>query len=288
MRIAFLLILSLLISCKKESNQQAQPEVKEKRIYTEYSTIENRYQGFHSPDAVNAIAEIENAYFNAYEEGFSPFFGTVWAENAIAFFPFADSLSYFEYYQKQLPDTACPEALHCTLYANKALQAGLRDGWHRLSQLHEKQWGKREYAGWSIAYLLCRYFDWQAFLIIEKHSPEYEACKKAFIEQQKYPVYRQPDIPLQAMLERGKDDQQIAHLLSENEFGWGFSYQGWHTWITRFTDLKECYWGGAPSRELGAYSSAPLFLKTPFMAYHDYASHVICFPPKLPTPAISN
>ena len=46
-----------------------------------------------------------------------------------------------------------------------------------------------------------------------------------------------------------KDDEKINELLSQNEFGWGFSNQGIHNWITRFTTLKECMWDGAPCKK---------------------------------------
>ena len=76
-------------------------------------------------------------------------------------------------------------------------------------------------------------------------------------------------------------DEEITELLEQHEFGWGFSYQGIHSWITRFTQHKECMWDGAPclkfNKDLGAQS---LFKATPFLEYLDYNSHVIAFPPK--------
>ena len=279
MRSLSLLALCIVISCNTTA-PKSEVAVESPRIFTQYSDLPNSYQGFHSPHAINAIATMENRYFNTYEKGTSSYFGTVWASHAEASHTRDGSLSTFDIYQNSLPDSACPTPLHCTIYANIALQAGLGDQWKKLSDLHEKQWGNREYAGWSVAWLLCKHFGWKAYLIIEEGSPEYEVCKRAFRRNKIYPVYRQPAIPLEASLEPGRDDEQIQQLLEVNEFGWGFSYQGWHTWITRFTDLKECYWGGAPSRDLVQPGDAPLFLETPFLAYRDYASHVICFPPR--------
>lgn len=59
-----------------------------------------------------------------------------------------------------------------------------------------------------------------------------------------------------------------------------FSDQGWHTWITRFNDLKECNWSGAPSQKFNIGNNSPLFLETKFTEYYDYNSHIIVFPPK--------
>lgn len=281
MRLRFLLfiLISITFSCNSELPPEVEQETKP-NIYIPYSTLENTYEHFNSPMAINAIAAIENEYFNAYQDDVSAYYGTVWEISASASSPDKGSPSTFDAFKQILPDTTCPTPLHCTIYANKALQAGLGDSWQKLSELHQKQWGKREYAGWSIAYLLCKHFDWQAYLFIREDSPEYDVCKKAFQRHQKYPVYNQPDIPLEAMFELGKDDPQIEALLAAHEFGWGFSYQGWHTWISRFKDLKKCYWGGAPSQKMAAPGALPLFLKTPFLQYQDYGSHVICFPRK--------
>ncbi len=94
-------------------------------------------------------------------------------------------------------------------------------------------------------------------------------------------VWGQPDIALEGMFTLGKDSLEINHLLDKEEFGWGFSYQGIHSWITRFTDLKECMWDGAPCLKYNKNLSAQyLFKKTKFNEYFDYESHVIVFPPK--------
>lgn len=279
MRFLSLVAFFIVISCNY-TPPQTDATVEARPIYTSLSDLPNSYLGFHSPKAINAIATIENSYFYAYENGQSVYYGTVWADQAAASYAQKGRISIFEAYQNSLPDSACPTPLHCTLYANIALQAGLGDLWKKLSDLHEQKWGNREYAGWSVTWLLCKHFGWKAYLIIDENSPEYAQCNNAFLQNKSYPVYRQPDIPLEDWLERGKDDAEIQQLLEANEFGWGFSYQGWHTWITRFTDLKECFWGGAPSRDLAQPGDVLLFLETPFLAYRDYASHVVCFPPK--------
>ena len=84
---------------------------------------------------------------------------------------------------------------------------------------------------------------------------------------------------MEALYIRGENDSLITKLLAENEFGWGFSHQDIHTWITRFNELKECDWTGAPGKKYEV-SGSPLFRSTPFLNFHDYASHVVIFPPK--------
>ena len=134
-------------------------------------------------------------------------------------------------------------------------------------------------AGWSLGYLLVKEWNWKAYLILDESSEEYEHCQKSYKKSKSYPVWRQPNIPLEKLLLLGKDNAEIQKLLQENEFGWGFSHQGIHTWITRFDELKECNWMGAPSKKYEV-ATKPLFLSTPFLSYFDYNSHVVIFPPK--------
>ncbi len=174
-----------------------------------------------------------------------------------------------------------PDSFHCTIYAIKALQAGFGNEFTAVEKLHKKHWGNREYAGWSIAYILTRYYNWNAYLIINEQSEEYDRCVRNFNNRREYYVWRQPDIKLEKLFIMGKDEEKINGLLSENEFGWGFSYQGIHTWITRFAKLKECRWDGAPGKDFDYCDDcSPLFITHDFSYYTDYISHVVVFPPK--------
>ncbi len=113
------------------------------------------------------------------------------------------------------------DSLHCTIYAVKALEAGLENKFARLEHLHDKQWGQREHAGWSIGYLLVTQMNWKAYLIIDRESEEFAQCLQSFKRAKTYPVWKQPDIPLTDLFIRGEQDQQIQKLLHRNEFGWG-------------------------------------------------------------------
>ena len=243
-------------------------------IYTQYSDRINTYHNFDSPRAINHIADIENKHFRSYESGISPYYGTIWRE-----YQESDSTSPngYQAYVEELGGKG--DSMHCTIYAVRALQAGLGEGFEKLQKSHRRIWGKREHAGWSIGYLLVKEWNWKAYLIIDPHSQELDHCRKAFERKKSYPVWRQPDIPLEAMYILGEDNSSIQGLLNQHEFGWGFSHQGIHTWFTRFDELKECIWVGAPSAKY-AISHLPLFRTTPFSDYHDYASHVVIFPPK--------
>lgn len=248
-------------------------------IYMAYSEAENTYEGFHSPNAINRAADIENEYFRAYENGTSHFYGTRWVEASQHVSTSEDSLSWYKAYTGTLG--VKPDSMHCTLYAVEALKAGMGDQFPLLEAAHKEIWGNREYAGWSIGYLLVEKFGWEAVLIIDSHSPEFRQCEKAFRNRKVYPVWRQPDIPLTDRWIIGESDSLIQDQLAQHEFGWGFSRQGYHTWFTRFEELKECNWWGAPGRKWEVYAgNKPLFLTTPFSVYQDYLSHVIVFPPK--------
>ncbi|MEO0473481.1 MAG: hypothetical protein AAF206_27965 [Bacteroidota bacterium] len=234
----------------------------------------NPYQNFDAPAALNAIAAIENRHFWQYKDSLSPYYGTIWREEV-------DTITWLRFAEAVAMQGERPDSMHCTIYAVRALKAGLGDEWDRLDSLHRVHWGKREHAGWSIGYLLTRYYGWKAWLVIDSTSREFAQCKKSFARQKDYPVWRQPDIPLEDMYIKGKDDAEIETLLANQTFGWGFSYQGIHTWITRFGALKECNWVGAPAREFeAAWGYSPLFIRTPFLDYNAYLSHVVIFPPK--------
>ena len=111
------------------------------------------------------------------------------------------------------------------------------------------------------------------------YAEEYNRCMRNFKNNKKYYVWHQPDIQLEKVFVYGKDENAMTELLSKHEFGWGFSYQGIHSWITRYTDLKECMWDGAPCRKYNFSNSQYLFKSTPFLEFNDYYSHVIVFPP---------
>lgn len=277
--IFFLVLLSFSIASCQQSSQTKSDAIEavqvfpDTTIYTQYSHLENHYKDFDSPSAINAIADIENTHFRSYTSGISPYYGTLWRESVEQDSSPNTYLSYVE----ELGNKG--DSMHCTIYAVRALQAGLGEGFDRLQTSHERIWKKREHAGWSIGHLLVKEWGWKAYLIIDRHSQEFDHCRRAYKRSQSYPVWRQPDIPLEAMYIRGEEDSTILDLLQKHEFGWGFSDQGYHTWITRFDELKECIWLGAPQAKY-AISSLPLFRGTPFLAYHDYASHVVVFPPK--------
>ncbi len=252
-------------------------------FHTQPSTLSNTYNGFNSPKAINAIVVIENEYFTNVKESFSKYYGTVWQTNAKDRYRSGDTINEFERYKIQAQQNNIKvDSMHCTIYAIKGLEAGLGvERFENLEKYHKKIWKNREHAGWSIAYILTSYFNWTAFLIISKDSEEYSFAINNFKKKRKYDVWKQPDIPIEKMYIIENDQKQIDSLLLQNEFGWGFSKQGWHTWITRFDIVKECNWEAAPSWEYQKEWEKPLFISTKFKEYKDYASHIIVFPPKI-------
>ena len=277
------LVWILLIACKDSPQKLAEepvPSQADTITYTTYSHLPNHYQNFHSPNAINHIADIENTYFRNYESGLSRWYGTVWREYAEANTGSLDKTSLYYQFVDEIGHKG--DSMHCTIYAVEALKAGMGIDFEKLQQSHRRVWKKREHAGWSIGYLLVKEWGWKAYLILDRYSEEFEHCLKAYRRKRAYPVWRQPDIPLEKVFIRGEDNQAIQQLLNHHEFGWGFSHQGIHTWITRFDKLKECNWLGAPGKKYETWPKL-LFITTPFLQYYDYDSHIVIFPPRKTT-----
>lgn len=282
----YCLCLLLAFGCK-QSSKAIEPQITELStpkdsfvLHTKHSPNQYFHQGFNSAKAINRIAEIENEYFNNVEDSMSRYYGTQWKKFAQTAYEHSDSCNvYLQYLSKMKNQGKTTDSMHCTIYAMEALKAGMENNFQEIDSLHKSIWKNREYAGWSIGHLLVKEFDWKAYLVIGKSSSEYDTCIKNFKKDKKYHVWKQPNIPLEQLLDFKDDEVYIDSLLNEYEFAWGFSEQGWHTWITRFDELKECNWSGAPSKDHASYGGT-LFLSTPFSEYYDYASHILVFPPK--------
>jgi len=274
-----LLIVDSLIQIKKEYDDY----ISEYFPYTviKYSNLKNEYVGFDSPKAINTVAKIENDYFSNYHKGISKYYGSVWAGSAYAEFGEGAGGWEWDYYKKELDSLKIkPEMFHCMVYTMKALKSGLGENYEDLQKYHRQIYNKTYYAGWSMAHILTKHFGWKAYLFISPYSQEYKRCIKSFNENKSYFVWKQPDIKLENMFIMEQDNDKINKLLSQHEFGWGFSYQGIHNWITRFTVLKECMWDGAPCAKYNTENNQYLFRATEFTEFTDYYSHVIVFPPK--------
>lgn len=268
---------------QENSNNLAVDSISKKIVYTQFSDLENSYIGFNSPKAINQIAQMENDHLKNFRASVSKYYGTSWYEAAVSKYSFNDSVNDFDFYVRELAlKHQKPDSLHCTLYAVKALEAGMDSNYRELQNYHKKIWKNREFAGWSVGYILTKYYNWRAYLVVSNYSTEAKDCRKNFKKDKKYHVWKQPDIPVEEIYDFENDHVKIDSLLKLNEFGWGFSKQGWHTWITRFDTLKECNWLGAPSLKHDDFSM-DLFSKTKFTEYQDFRSHILIFPPKKET-----
>jgi len=279
----FTIIIVLLIACQADEDIPTQKQQQQDTfvIYTQYSNLGNTYYGFNSPNAINRIADIENEYFNNFDDSISRYYGTLWAEFAAVDTPLNETKSILDKYKQDMQQKSIkPDSMHCTIYAIEALKAGLDTNFAELEKYHKQIWGNREHAGWSVGYILVKYFNWNAYLFISDYSNEYDRCVKNYKNSKKYYVWHQPDIPLSGIYDFDRDKSAIDSLLLQHEFGWGFSNQGIHTWITRFDTLKECIWTGSPAKKYNSMYNNYLFKKTKFTDFYDYASHVIIFPPK--------
>jgi hypothetical protein len=278
----FLLMALLMLACKSANPVRVEPETAEPSAPVEFdtlSTTSSRSQSFDTQAAINALVEMENTHFTLFKNGLSPYYGTAWREHAESQFEEKISENNYTDYASKLGTDA--DSLHCTLYAMVGLKAGLGDDFNSFDSLHTHQYNGHEHAGWSVGRILVDEYGWSAYLIVDHviGSPDYVTCIKNYEQSQVYDVWRQKDIALENMYIRGQDDSLITDLLSKHEFGWGFSDQGFHTWVTRYESLKECNWLGAPSEEFDTFF-AQLFIKTPFLDYYDYHSHVVVFPPE--------
>jgi len=272
-------IVDSLLQIKNEYDEFLSEYFPQTKI--KYSNLENEYIGFNSPKAINAIATIENDYFSNYHKGISKYYGSVWAGSAYS--EVGDGVGTWEWdnYKKEMDSLHIkPDMFHCMVYTMKALKVGLGVNYPILQQYHRQIYNKTNYAGWSMAHILTKHFGWKAYLFIQPYSEEYNRCIKNFNDNKTYYVWRQPDIKLEGMFLLGSDNDEVNNLLSKNEFGWGFSYQGIHNWITRFNVLKECMWDGAPCAKYNKENNQYLFRATKFTEFTDYNSHVIVFPPK--------
>jgi hypothetical protein len=266
---------------KRTETKGANSKIDTLKVYTLKSNRISEYEEFDSPKAVNRIAEIENEYFNRVVKSQSKYYGTVWQEKAKTIFEENDTISLFEKYKNLVAErNEKVDSMHCTIYALEALKAGMGEKFYIMDSLHKKIWKDREYAGWSVGHILTEKMGWAAYLIISKNSKEYENCIKNYKKDGKYHVWKQPDIRIEKMYNFDTEKVAINRLLEKHEYGWGFSEQGWHTWITRFKELKECNWLGAPSMKYALEGDKPLFLSTKFTKFYDYNSHIIIFPPK--------
>ena len=284
---AYILLILVLVGCvdsientEKLSHEISGTSNDTPKIYTLFSSNTCSSIHFNAPKAINHLAHLENEYFNQRINGLSKYYGTEWRINNEDSYLEDDSLSIFERYNFELAKNGIKaDSLHCTLYALEGLKAGMDSLYPKLVDEHRKVWRDREFAGWSVAHLLTKHFGWKAYLFISPYSEEYESCVRNYNQKKEYNVWKQPNIPIENLYDVTTQYSQIDSLLHHYEFGWGFSYQGWHTWITRYDTLKECNWLGTPSIQFEDSLDQPLFFKTKFTEYYDYSSHIIVFPP---------
>ena len=286
MKLIILLIVPFLfIRCEGlQTDKNKEPkhlsQKKTKVQFSKPSRLKNEYLNFNSPKAINRLVKIENDYFNNFDDSISNYYGTEWRNLAETTKLLNDSISDFELYWNEMQKKGIkPDSMHCTIYAIEALKAGLDTTFDSIEVYHKRIWKEREHAGWSIAHILVKYFDWSAYVFISEGSDEYHRVRNNFKQGKFYYVWKQPSIPLKGFYNFDNDKIAIDSLLKLNEFGWGFSDQGYHTWLTRFETLKECIWTGPPSSKYDQYG-VPLFKKTKFTEFFDYSSHIIVFPPK--------
>ena len=101
-----LMISFIFISCNSKTEvKEIKPDTLEQItyvIYSPYSKNENKYFGFNSPKAINCIADVENEYFNNFDDSISRYYGTLWANAAYFDTSEVKGLSLFDEYVYEL------------------------------------------------------------------------------------------------------------------------------------------------------------------------------------------
>ncbi len=234
----------------------------------------------------------EELYRKSYAQGVCPAYGRFWANHYARRTRLAgsDRTVWQRYVEELAAKRLRPERLDCTLYAHELLKAGMDAKSHAtLLAEHRRIWKGRGFAGWSVAHILTEKLGWKAYAILHRSARYYHFYKKRFVAKRLYPVWKQPDIRIEAHYELGKDDRAIEALLRRGRFGWGFSDGGIHTWVTSDTTLKECHWESGPSRRYEIPEAHPLaaglrrepfFESTRLVEFTDYGAHLVVFPPE--------
>jgi hypothetical protein len=247
---------------------------------------------FDARTAERRARAFERSYFSNYDSGVSRFYGRLWAKIYARKVKQGSASTVWQQFVDELAAQGTrPMRLDCTLYAQEILRAGMRaEEYERLRREHNALWPGRGFAGWSVGYLLTTKFGWKAYAIINRSSTYYGYYLHHFRTKKQYPVWKQPNIDIEAHFILGKDDRAIERLLQAHRFGWGFSDGGIHTWITFQTNLKECHWDCGPSRRYEIpnthdyYRTSDLkhhtlFKTTRFIRFSDYHAHLVVFPP---------
>lgn len=237
------------------------------------------------------------AFDRAYAGESCPFYGRMWASVYARRTPAKGSKKrtvWQRWVQDLRKKRLKPRGLDCTLYAQAILAAGMAaDDYARLREEHQRLWGARGFAGWSVAHILTTKHGWQAYAVIGPAAPTRHYYIYHFRERSRYPVWKQPDIKIEAYyrLDDERDRMRIEKLMRRRKFGWGFSEGGIHTWITSGVNLKECHYDKGPSPrydmpeshalfQAGNLRVNPLFKTTRFVKFTDYSVHLIVFPPE--------
>jgi hypothetical protein len=233
---------------------------------------------FVSKKAIERSNELVLEYSKGYHNNVSRLVGNVWLSSVKK----SNIAVYNDYIKELKKDSLKPKVMHCTIYAEACLKAGFSSSdFKKLKMYHKEIWDNKGFAGWSVAHLLTEKFGWKAYAFIRKGAKDYNHYLHFFKNKKEYPVWKQPNIKIEKFFILGKDDLEIKNLLSKFEFGWGFSKDGIHTWITNYTDLKECHWDGPPAKKYNPNNYLPfLYETTPFLEFYDYNIHLLVFPPK--------
>jgi len=237
---------------------------------------------FNSTKAIKKALSLEQEYFSNYDLGTNRFAGRLWLDYSKRETQKNNRKTLYEKYLEELSEKSLElYELDCTTYAEECLKEGLESiNYKKLKQFHNEIWPGLGLAGWSTAYILTEKFNWKAYLFISSNAKDKDYYITNFNTKQKFPVYNQPDIKLENYFIKPQQDKDIKELLNKQEFGWGFSEQGIHTWITNYNNLKECHWDGAPSKKYNYKNFPLLFETTKFNEFTDYNIHLIVFPPE--------
>ncbi len=237
---------------------------------------------FNADTAMERSNEMVKEHWENYHKGVSRYYGRVWLDNYAKGYYIGDSTYHDDYIQELRKRDMQKVRMDCTIYCAKVLKAGMgSEEYSKLVNYHNAIWSGYGFAGWSVGHLLVDRFGWKAYAFIESGANYHHHYISHFKDKKEYPVWKQPNIKIEAYYSLGEDDAEIEKLLSQHKFSWGFSKDGIHTWITNYANLLECHWDGTPAAKYNVNNWFPdLFETTRFIEYKDYNVHIIVVPPE--------
>jgi len=239
------------------------------------------YIDFDSEAAIEQSFKIIDEYWDDYNNQVSRYVGKVWFEE-ISKQQYLGNVSWHDDYIEEL--------VHCNLqnmviddmsYCILLLKTGMgQQDFANFVEYYYAFSSSDSFTVYDVGYLLVNRFGWKAYAFISPEAKDFSYYLNSFKYKKEYPIQNQPSIKIEKYYTLGEDDNEIEIFLSNYDFGFGFSENGIHNWITNYNDLLECHSNGSPSKKYHLEITLPnLFETTPLIEYDDHDVHILFIPP---------